>query len=194
MLLGLPLRKVTRTIRHTLPRIPVLRGTACFVLLLIWLWSGPATAGRITKEPTGFNGYIWGTSSADYPSLVRVTDPAITGLLPDVDVYEKPREALTVNGVMVSGIRYRFYKSQLGAVELRYEGRGNREKLIQWIDQEYGKLPTAERKQRQVEWHGENVVIALGYDVLTNQGRLWLIYLALTPFQNTSGIGGTATY
>jgi hypothetical protein len=171
-----------------------LRGWIGVGLLFAGLWSAPVTAGRITNEPTGFNGYLWGASSTDYPSLVRVTDPAVADPVPDVDVYEKPGETLIVNGATLTRIHYRFYKGKLGGIGLRYEGREYRDKLMQWIEQEYGKLPPVERKQKQIEWHGENVVITLGYDVLTSRGHLWFTYLALTPFQNTSGVGGTATY
>jgi hypothetical protein len=107
-----------------------------------------------------------------------------------VEVYENPGETLTLNGVMFTRVYYRFLKGQLGSIEFRYEGRENREKLRQWIEDHYGKVLPPERKQKHIEWHGENTVISLGYDPNTNLGRLWLIYLALSPFDNSLSTTG----
>ena len=155
-------------------------------LLLGGLVLGLAEAAQITNEPTGFNGYTWGVPLEQVSGLTRVRDPKIADPLPGVEVYEKPDEALTLNGVTFTRALYRFYKSQLGGIELAYEGKENREKLIHWIEEQYGKLPPVERKQKQIEWHGANVVITLGYDVTTTLGRLWFTYLALTPFDNST--------
>ena len=153
-------------------------------LLLVGLMSAPADAARITNEPAGFNGYTWGTSLDQVSGLTRVKDPKLAEPLPGVEVYEKPGEALTLNGVTLTRVLYRFYKNRLGGVQLAYEGKENREKLIQWIEEQYGKLPSVERKQSQIEWHGESTVITLGYDVTTKLGRLWFTYLVLTPFRS----------
>jgi len=101
-------------------------------LFLVFL-GAPVGAARITNEPTGFNGYTWGASVAQLPGLTHVVDPKIGNPLPYVDVYEKPGEVLTLNGVTFSSVLYRFYKHQLGGIQLTYVGRENREKLIQWI-------------------------------------------------------------
>jgi hypothetical protein len=155
-------------------------------LLLLGLGMELAQAAVITNEPKGFNGYTWGARISEYPSLKLMSDSAIAHPLPYVDAYEKPGETLTLNGVTLGKIQYRFYKDQLGGILLSYEGRENREKLRQWIEERYGKVPPPERKQKSIEWHGKDTVISLGYDVTTNQGRLWLIYLLLTPFDNST--------
>jgi len=146
----------------------------------------PALAAVITNEPTGFNGYNWGARISEYSSLKLVPDPAIAHPLPDMAVYENPGEVLTLNGVTFGKIQYRFYKDQLGGIQLTFEGRENREKLRQWIEERYGKVPLPERRQKNIEWHGKNTVINLGYDVITKQGRLWFIYLLLSPFDNST--------
>ena len=155
-------------------------------LLLLGPWMEPALAAVITNEPTGFNGYNWGARISEYSSLKLVSDPAIAHPLPDVAVYENPGEVFTLNGVTFGKIQYRFYKDQLGGIQLTFEGRENREKLRQWIEERYGKVPLPERRQKNIEWHGKNTVINLGYDVITKQGRLWFIYLLLSPFDNST--------
>ena len=156
-------------------------------LLLGGLIMAPVEAARITNEPTGFNGYTWGTPLAQLSGLTLVADPKIAEPLPGVEVYEKPGEVLTLNGVTFTQVLYRFYKGQLGGIQLTYEGKENREKLIQWIEEQYGKLPPPERKQiNLIEWHGAETVISLGYNPATNLGRLWFTYLVLTPFDNST--------
>jgi len=164
--------------------------SAGLVFLLLELSGGTAGAARITNEPNGFNGYTWGAASTQYPSLQLVTDPLIANPQPEVEVYENPGENLTLNGVTFTRVYYRFLKGQLGSIEFRYEGRENREKLRQWIEDHYGKVPPPERKQKHIEWHGENTVISLGYDLTSNLGRLWFIYLALSPFDNSLSTTG----
>ncbi len=165
-------------------------GGGALILLLLALWPASAGAARITNEPNGFNGYLWGASSAQYPSLRHAQDARVADQLENVEVFENPGEALTLNGVTFTKVYYRFLKGQLGSIEFRYEGRENREKLRQWIEDHYGKVLPPERKQKHIEWHGENTVISLGYDPNTNVGRLWLIYLALSPFDNSLSTTG----
>lgn len=156
-------------------------------MLMAGVWIVPAEAGRIKNEPNGFNGYTWGFSIAQYPSLQRVTDPAVADPLPFVEVYEHPGEVLTLDGVTFSKVYYRFYKGRLGNIQLTYEGRANRDKLMQWVEETYGKLPPPERKQvNLIEWHGNETVISLGYSPSSNVGRLWFTYLPLTPFDNST--------
>lgn len=169
------------TERYKLIGLPL---ALCF--LLTGFWGEPAGAARIKNEPKDFNGYTWGATSSQYPSLQRVTDPVLGNPLPFVEVYEKPGEVLTLNGVTFTRVYYRFFKDRLGNIQLWYEGKENREKLMQWIEEQYGKVPFAERKQKQIEWHSENVVITLGYDILTGKGGLWFIYLAHSPFDNST--------
>ena len=156
----------------------------CF--LLAGLGGAPAGAARITNEPDGFNGYTWGSPSSQYPSLKPVRDPILANPSPFVMVYENPGEVLTLNGVTFPKVYYRFHKDRLGNIQLLYEGKDNRRKLIQWIEAQYGKLPFAERKQKQIEWHGENAVITLEYDITSDKGALWFIYLAFSPFDNST--------
>jgi hypothetical protein len=162
----------------------------CVVLALgLWLLGeglGTALAGTITKEPQGFNGYTWGSRSTDYPALKLLSDQTAANPLPFVEVYEKPGEVLTLSGVTFTKVYYRFYKGQLGNIQLWYEGRENREQLLKWVEENYGKLPLVERKQKQIEWHGQNTVITLGYDVTNNKGGLWFTYLELSPFDNST--------
>ena len=160
------------------------------VFLLTAIGVPRVESARILNEPDGFNGYRWGTTIDRYPELRPVLDEAIANQLPNVKVYEDAG-SLVLNGVKPDKIYYRFSKGRLGSIELRYEGRDNREKLRQWIEDTYGRAPAPERKQKNIEWHGENVVISLGYDILSDRGQLWFIYLPDSPFAgDTGGMAG----
>src|SRR5437879_12899537 len=121
-------------------------------MLLLGPWMEPALAAVITNEPTGFNGYNWGARISEYSSLKLVSDPAIAHPLPDVAVYENPREAFTLNGVPFGKIQYRFYKDQLGGIQLTSEGREKREKERRATEDRYGRLPRHERRRNNSKW------------------------------------------
>lgn len=160
------------------------------LLALIALGGQRVESARILNEPDEFNGYRWGTTIDRYPELRPVLDETIANQFPNVKAYEDAG-SLVLNGVKPDKIYYRFSKGRLGSVELRYEGRDNREKLRQWIEGRYGLAPASERKQKNIEWHGESMVITLGYDILSDRGQLWFIYLPDSPFAgDTGGMAG----
>jgi len=92
----------------------------------------------------------------------------------DVGVYENTGEALTINGVSFLRVRYRFADQRLESIQLVYEGRANRDKLLQWLEGQYGKVPPQERRiVNQVDWVGDRMVISLSYNFSTKEGSLW---------------------
>ena len=166
------------------PFVNARRGLFVFMLTAVCVY--PVESARILNEPDGFNGYRWGTTVDSYPELRPVRDKSLANQLPNVKVYEDAG-SLLLNGVKPDKIYYRFSKGRLGSIELRYQGRDNREKLRQWIEDTYGRAPVPERKQKHIEWHGENTVISLGYDLLSDRGQLWFIYLPDSPFASDAG-------
>src|SRR5712692_205968 len=124
-----------------------------FVLLFTGLSFFSVESAIVLNEPDGFNGYRWGSTIDSYPELRPVTDNSLANQLPNVKVYEDAG-SLLLNGVKPDKIYYRFSKGRLGSIELRYQGRDNREKLRQWIEDTYGRAPVPERKQKHIEWHG----------------------------------------
>jgi hypothetical protein len=91
-----------------------------------------------------------------------------------VGLYEKPGETLVLNGVAIQQVRYRFADGRLECIKLSYEGFENRHKLLQWIEEHYGKLPPPERRMiPQVLWHGDRLTITLSFNKNTQRGTLW---------------------
>ena len=93
-----------------------------------------------------------------------------------VDLYDRSTVGITLNGVSFSRIRYRFLDNQLESVQLSYAGLANREKLLQLMEERYGRLTPGERKLvGRAEWDGYETVVDLSYNVETGLGSLWFL-------------------
>lgn len=141
----------------------------------------PAGAAKIPDDPGGFNGYTWGTPLAQFPMFKLIKDLGSTDFVKEIGVYENPGETLTLNEVLFATIRYRFVENQLESIELRYTGRENRDRLVRWLEEHYGKLTSHERKMiNAILWYGDKTAINLKYDVATQQGTLYFLSQALS--------------
>ena len=144
------------------------------VLLAVAL-SGDPQAGEIGAGRNRFNGYQLETPVTAYGPL-RQVGKFSTEFVNEVTVYEDPDEVLILDSVPLKQVRYRFADGLLESVQLTYEGRENRDRLLSWVEAHYGKLPRNQHKIiAQVIWHGEEMMIMLNYNRTQNQGALWFI-------------------
>lgn len=152
------------------------------VMLLSWGAAVvPAGAAKIPDDPGGFNGYSWGAPLTQFPAFKLVKDMGNTDFVQAIGLYENPNETLTLNEVPLAAIRYRFVENQLESIELRYTGRENRDRLVRWLEEHYGRLTSHERRMvNAILWYGDKTVINLKYDVMTQQGTLYFLSRALT--------------
>jgi hypothetical protein len=138
--------------------------------------SRPASAVLIHDEPSGFRGNHWGDSPLSGLPLRFVMGLGATASLKQVDLYDRSTVGITLNGVSFSRIRYRFLDNQLESVQLSYAGLANRAKLLQVMEERYGRLTPGERKLvGRAEWDGYETVVDLSYNVETGLGSLWFI-------------------
>lgn len=145
-------------------------------LLITFIAILPVQAVLIHDEPNGFRGNYWGASPADCPSLSFVNRLGLTDFKKQVDLYDRSTVGIILNGVSFSRIRYRFLDNKLESVQLSFEGRDNRDKLLQLMEQRYGNLTPGERKQLPgVEWEGFETVVNLSFNLSTEKGSLWFI-------------------
>ena len=151
--------------------------------------SGSARAVLIHDEPSGFRGNHWGDSFQDGPPLRFVKGLGTTNSGKQVDLYDRSPVGITLNGVPFSRIRYRFLDNQLESVQLSYEGSANREKLLQLMEERYGRLTPGERKSiARAEWDGYETVVELSYNPETGLGSLWFISTILNRDFTWSGL------
>jgi hypothetical protein len=147
---------------------------ACF--LSFGLASPPAWGVLLQDEPSGFRGNSWGASPGDCPSLRFVGDLGTNRSGKLIALYDRSTVGLTINGVSFTRIRYRFVENQLESVQLSFEGRANRDKLLQVIEDRYGRPVQGERKNLgRVEWDGQETIVDLDYRVDSELGSLWFI-------------------
>lgn len=154
----------------------------CLVLcfLCLGLANQPVWAVMIADEPSGFRGNYWGASSGDCPPLRFVKGLGATNSGKQVDLYDRSTVGIVLNGVSFSRIRYRFVDNQLESVQLSYEGKANRGKLLQLMEERYGRLTPGERKLiNRAEWNGYETVVELSYNPETGLGSLWLLSTVL---------------
>jgi hypothetical protein len=168
------------------------KGVLALSVLPSVLASDLAHAVRITNEPNGFNEYTWGSPLASFPSLQQARELGKTEDGERISVYEKPGEVLTLNGVALNRVRYRFVDGQLESIVLSYEGRESRGKLLQWVEEHYGKLTPPERRIQftQVEWLGEKTEVTLSYNHGKKEGMLLFISPVLRHRLFDSNMGG----
>lgn len=172
----------------------LVKGALALTVLTSILVSGPVLAVRISNEPNGFNEYTWGSPLASFPALQQIRELGKAEGGERIGVYEKPGEIVTLNGVPLSRIRYRFVDGQLESIVLSYEGRESRDKLMQWVEEQYGKLTPPERRMQftQVEWLGEKTEVTLSYNHSKKEGMLLFISPAIRYrlFDTNMGGGG----
>jgi len=168
------------------------KGLLALSVLPSILASDLAHAVRITNEPNGFNEYTWGAPLASFPALQQTRELGKAESGERIIVYEKPGEVLTLNGVTLNRIRYRFVDGQLESIALSYEGRESRDKLLQWVEEHYGKLTPPERRVQftQVEWLGEKTEVTLSYYHTKKEGALLFISPAIRYRLFDSNMGG----
>ncbi len=170
----------------------LVNGALVLAVLISLLVSRPALAVRITDEPNGFNEYTWSSPPASFPALQQIRELGKAEGGERIGVYEKPGEVVMLNGVTLSRIRYRFVDGQLESVVLSYEGRESRDKLLQWVEEHYGKLTPSERRLQfaQVEWLGDKTEVTLSYNHITKEGILLFISPAIRYRLFDSNMGG----
>jgi len=141
----------------------------------VCLCTGITEGGQVSDSVDSFNGYTLETPASSYESL-NLVEHYSTDFVENVTVYENPGEVLTLEVVPIKTVRYRFADGLLESVQLTYKGRENRDRLLGWVEANYGKLPSQERRIiAQVMWHGEKMMIMLNYNRSYDQGMLWFI-------------------
>jgi hypothetical protein len=139
------------------------------------LWLSPVGAATLSDDHDNFNGYVIAGPVSEYPALKKLSARSAESVK-ELGEYENPGEVLIVNGVTFLKVRYRFADEQLESIQLVYEGRDNREKLVQWLETRYGTLTFYERKMvNQVQWQGHKMSIMLSYNPHHKQGTLWFV-------------------
>jgi hypothetical protein len=146
-----------------------------FILIFVGCFSAaPALALLIHNEASGFRGNLWGASPKECASLTFVNGQGVTESGQQVDIYDRSPVGISLNGATPTRIRYRFLDNKLESVQLSYEGRSNRDRLLQLMEDRYGRLTPGERKfVARAEWDGFETTVVLSFNPDTGIGSLW---------------------
>ena len=151
---------------------------SCFLCLGLACQS--AWGVLVKNEPSGFRGNRWGALPEECASLRYVKDMGTTQSGQRITIYDRSTVGIIINGASFSRIRYRFLDNQLESVQLSFEGRENRDRLVQVVEDRYGPLTPGERKYlARAEWDGYETTVDLDYNVEMGRGSLWFISTAL---------------
>jgi len=171
------------------PTAKLLSLVLVFCFLYLELASPPAWSVLIHDEPSGFRGNHWGDSPGDCPQLRFVKGQGTTYSGKPVDLYDRSTVGIALNGVSPSRIRCRFVDNQLESVQLSYEGFANREKLLQLMEERYGRLTSGERKMTaRAEWLGFESIVVLSFNHEKGLGSLWFLSTTLHREFNGQGL------
>jgi len=153
-------------------------------VLILFLGIGfsgtPAPALLIENEPSGFRGNHWGASPENCVPLRFVSSLGVTDSGKPVDLYDRSPVGISLNGAALTRIRYRFLDNKLESVQLSYEGPANRDRLLQLMEDRYGRLTPGERKViSRAEWNGFETTVVLSFNPDTGLGSLWFLSTVL---------------
>ncbi|HEX9285330.1 MAG TPA: hypothetical protein VF879_06640 [Nitrospirales bacterium] len=157
----------------TMTRFALLLAT-CFLSLSLADQAAWSALNR--DEASGFRGNRWGAAPNECASLRFAGDLGSNESGQRITLYDRSTVGITMNGTSFNRIRYRFVDNQLESVQLSYEGRANRDKLLEVIEERYGQPHPGERKNlSRIEWDGEETIVNLDYRTDLEQGSLWFI-------------------
>jgi hypothetical protein len=125
---------------------------AAFALALIALVR-PASA--IDNEPTGFRGIEWGTPL----DVVRGKVGLAFNQQIETDIAEyRSRANLSMNGVPLRYILYRFYRGRFFA-GIMFTDFGQRESMIETLTARFGQ--PADTQGKEITWYGPTTIVIL---------------------------------
>lgn len=139
-------------------------------LLGATFWVGAWAAGY--QAPPDFRGHLWGASTSAFPSLELREESG------DSKFYSDPTEDLSIGNAALQSITYGFYKDQLFAVLIRFEGYSNAREVLLAAEGKFGS-PVRPNKYLERRFWGlqSNVNINYDYSEVTKKGALTYIYV-----------------
>ena len=144
-------------------------------LLLLAPHSMPsgAMAGEMVNDPNGYRGINWGTALTQSPELTLVK------------TVERLSEFNLKEGVPLLGeakaesMRFIAIDEQFARVIIRYTGKGTHEKMLAYLQKQYGPLDRTPGSMmrglnQQFDWRGDATEVNLVYDSARDRGFVFI--------------------
>jgi hypothetical protein len=166
---------MARTDRHqraTLPR--VLFMYACLLLLPGAL----AFAVPMQNDPNGFEGIPWGAGFTETADFKLVDDG------PRVKGYELVQGPPPLGGAKVDAMRFITLNGKFARVTIRYHSPETHQQIVDYFQSKYGPLDRTPGQiskggVQQLNWRGEDTLITLTYESVTERGIIFFESRAL---------------
>ncbi|MEW5724267.1 MAG: hypothetical protein AB1896_14245 [Thermodesulfobacteriota bacterium] len=142
---------------------------AAWLILGLLLWGGCAHIPE-DKEPAGFRGVTWGSSSGEVGGLKLVVEDGETRY------YEREGDKLRIGNATLRSISYGFFQDRFYGVVVKYDGEENYYRLFTTLLDTYGEARRTHRFFKKWEWSGDRVKVILSYSEVTRDGALTFHY------------------
>ncbi|GMV48867.1 MAG: hypothetical protein AMXMBFR67_04100 [Nitrospira sp.] len=153
---------------------PITRSRSLFATLVLGAVLWPLTlafAVMMQDDPNGFEGIPWGAELAGRDRLTKVEDAG------RVQTYEL-KGGPALREIPVDVLRFSAVDGQFARVMIRYSGKDIHDKILDLLQQQYGRLErtpglTTGGMVKFFNWLGTDSDITLRYDARTGQGVIF---------------------
>jgi hypothetical protein len=147
----------------------------CFGLawtMTLFLTLTPAAAGTLENDPKGFRGIPWGAPLAGRTD-VTLADPGDR-----VKGYDLKETDLRFGDASVELMRFVTIEDKLARVTIRYKGKANHEKVLTYLQSQFGALDRTPGQMvrglnQQYNWRGAETEINLTYEAQRDRGYVF---------------------
>lgn len=132
----------------------------------------PAIAVPIVDDPHGFEGIPWGTTFSQAGPFLKIEDDGRQ------QTYERKGASLALGSTTVDSMRFTAFQGKFGRVTVRYSGKDTRNRLLDYLQNQYGKL---DRTPGQIAvgpvivyaWHGLDTEVTLRFEANVERGIIF---------------------
>jgi len=149
-----------------------------------------ATAGEMVDDPNGYRGITWGTPLTQSPDLTLVKT------VERLSEFNLKAGMPLLGEARAESMRFIAIDEQFARVIIRYTGRGTHEKMLSYLQKQYGPLDRAPGSMmrglnQQFDWRGDTTEVNLVYDSAKDRGFVFIESRLLAAKFN-EGISETA--
>jgi hypothetical protein len=148
--------------------------------ILVFLWTPAFGVIKLQNDPKGFQGIPWGASLADRPELT------LTDSNGDIKGYDLKNGPAPLGDATVDVMRFFAIDDQFVRVTIRYRGKGTHEKVLRYLESEFGPIDRTPGQMmrglnQQYNWRGTDTEINMTYEAPGERGYVFIESRVLAP-------------
>jgi hypothetical protein len=148
------------------------------VLLLLFLFlplplPPDATAGEMLNDPNGYRGIRWGAK------LAEAADLTLVETVERLSEFDLKGGTPPLGEAKVETMRFIAIDEQFARVIIRYTGKGTHDKVLAYLQTQYGPLDRTPGSMmrglsQQFNWRGDNTEVNLLYESARDRGFVFI--------------------